>query len=202
MAEFASDYDGWCAEMPASRRTQCIAALGVARLAWLAAAATAFYFIAVIRGTAVLPSGIAGVLGGAIAPFTAIFSLLFLRLEKFNGMMAMGVAIGSAGIVLIARPWDGGKGAIDLRRCLLAACQFHDSWPLLHLRPSIFDRSELAAACVGNMADGVGAGHFVLRDRFHRNKPSSSRLESHRGRHIRARHLWNGRGVSPLLLSA
>jgi drug/metabolite transporter (DMT)-like permease len=80
----------------------------------MAAGATAFYFIAIIKGTAVLPSGIAGVLAGAIAPFTAIFSPLFLRSEKFNGMMALGVAVGFAGIVLIARPWDGVNGVIDL----------------------------------------------------------------------------------------
>jgi drug/metabolite transporter (DMT)-like permease len=80
----------------------------------MAAGATAFYFIAIIKGTAVLPSGIAGVLAGAIAPFTAIFSPLFLRSEKFNGMMALGVAVGFAGIVLIARPWDGANGVIDL----------------------------------------------------------------------------------------
>ncbi|MGF6442631.1 DMT family transporter [Paraburkholderia youngii] len=80
----------------------------------MAAGATAFYFIAIIKGTSVLPSGIAGVLAGAIAPFTAIFSPLFLRSERFNGMMAAGVAIGFAGIVLIARPWDGANGAIEL----------------------------------------------------------------------------------------
>ena len=80
----------------------------------MAAGATAFYFIAIIKGTSVLPTGIAGVLGGAIAPFTAIFSLLFLRSEKFNGMMATGVTIGFAGIVLIARPWEGAHSAIDL----------------------------------------------------------------------------------------
>jgi drug/metabolite transporter (DMT)-like permease len=80
----------------------------------MAAAATAFYFVAIIKGTALLPSGIAGVLGGAIALFTAIFSLLFLRSERFNRMMAVGVVLGFAGIVLIARPWEGADSAIDL----------------------------------------------------------------------------------------
>lgn len=80
----------------------------------MAGGATAFYFIAIIKGTALLPSGIAGVLGGAIALFTAIFSWLFLRSETFNRMMAAGVVLGFAGIVLIARPWEGADSAVDL----------------------------------------------------------------------------------------
>ena len=84
----------------------------------MAAVATAFYYYAIVRGTDLLPSGIAGVLGGSISLFTAICSLLFLRSEKLNGLMALGVVLGFAGIVLIARPWEGmGEGAgnpIDL----------------------------------------------------------------------------------------
>lgn len=77
--------------------------------------ATAFYYVAIIKGTAVLPSGIAGVLSGSIALFTAVFSLLFLRIEKFNALMATGVVLGFVGITLIARPWDSAASAIDLR---------------------------------------------------------------------------------------
>lgn len=80
----------------------------------MAAVATAFYYFAIVKGTALLPSGIAGVLGGSISLFTAIFSLLFLRSERLNGMMAMGVVLGFAGIVLIARPWEGAHNSIDL----------------------------------------------------------------------------------------
>jgi drug/metabolite transporter (DMT)-like permease len=80
----------------------------------MAGAATAFYYVAIIKGTALLPSGIAGVLGGAIALFAALFSVIFLRHEKFNGMMALGVVLGFGGIVLIARPWEGAQSAIDL----------------------------------------------------------------------------------------
>jgi drug/metabolite transporter (DMT)-like permease len=80
----------------------------------MAGAATAFYYVAIIKGTALLPSGIAGVLAGAIALFTALFSVIFLRHEKFNAMMALGVVLGFGGIVLIARPWEGAKSAIDL----------------------------------------------------------------------------------------
>ncbi|MGN6087246.1 DMT family transporter [Trinickia sp.] len=80
----------------------------------MAAVATAFYYVAIVKGTALLPSGIAGVLGGSIAIFTAIFSLLFLRTERVNGLMVAGVVLGFAGIVLIARPWEGADNPIDL----------------------------------------------------------------------------------------
>ncbi len=80
----------------------------------MAAVATAFYYFAIVKGTALLPSGIAGVLGGSISLFTAIFSLLFLRSERLNGLMAIGVVLGFAGIVLIARPWEGAGSAINL----------------------------------------------------------------------------------------
>ena len=80
----------------------------------MAAIATAFYYVAIVKGTARLPSGTAGVLGGSISIFTAIFALLFLRTEKVNGLMVGGVALGFAGIVLIARPWEGADNPIDL----------------------------------------------------------------------------------------
>lgn len=79
----------------------------------MAAVATAFYYVAIVKGTALLPSGVAGVLGGSIAIFTAIFSLLFLRAEKVNRLMVMGVILGFAGIVLIARPWGSADNPID-----------------------------------------------------------------------------------------
>jgi len=80
----------------------------------MAAVATAFYYFAIVKGTALLPSGIAGVLGGSIALFTAIFSLLLLRTEKLNRLMAVGVVLGFAGIALIARPWEGSANPINL----------------------------------------------------------------------------------------
>lgn len=80
----------------------------------MAAVATAFYYFSIAKGTALLPSGIAGVLGGSISLFTAIFSLLFLRTERLNKMMAAGVVFGFVGIVLIARPWQGAASSVDL----------------------------------------------------------------------------------------
>jgi drug/metabolite transporter (DMT)-like permease len=79
----------------------------------MAAGATAFYFIAIIKGTSLVPLGIAGVLGGSIALFTAIFSLVLLRTERLTVVMATAVMLGFVGIVLIARPWEGGSGAVN-----------------------------------------------------------------------------------------
>ncbi len=79
----------------------------------MAALATAFYYFAIVKGTALLPSGIAGVLGGSIALFTALASRLFLRTERLNRVMAIGVVLGFAGVALIARPWAGTDSPID-----------------------------------------------------------------------------------------
>ncbi|UXN58635.1 DMT family transporter [Phyllobacterium zundukense] len=80
----------------------------------MAALATAFYYFAIAEGTALLPSGTAGVLGGSIPLFTAVATLLFLRTEKPNALMLVGVLVGFAGIVLIARPWEGSDRTIDI----------------------------------------------------------------------------------------
>jgi drug/metabolite transporter (DMT)-like permease len=80
----------------------------------MAVLATAFYYFAIAEGTALLPSGIAGVLGGSISLFTTIATLLFLRTEKPNALMLIGVLAGFIGIVLIARPWEGSGRTIDI----------------------------------------------------------------------------------------
>lgn len=70
--------------------------------------ATSFYYYGFAAGTALLPSGVAGLLGGAIPIVTFLTSLVFLRSERPNRLMAAGVGVGFAGIVLAARPWEGG----------------------------------------------------------------------------------------------
>ncbi|AFT90279.1 hypothetical protein BUPH_08482 (plasmid) [Paraburkholderia phenoliruptrix BR3459a] len=80
----------------------------------MAVIATAFYYFAIVKGTALLPSGVAGVLGGSIPSFTAISSIIFLRTEKPNTVMAAGVVLGFAGITLISRPWDGADSPINI----------------------------------------------------------------------------------------
>ena len=70
--------------------------------------ATSFYYYGFVAGTAQLPSAVAGLLGGAIPIVTFLTSLVFLRSERPNGLMAAGVATGFVGIVLTARPWEAG----------------------------------------------------------------------------------------------
>ena len=87
----------------------------IPHFAVMALFATAFYYFAIAEGTALLPSGVAGVLGGSISIFTTIATVLFLRSEKPNALMLAGVIAGFVGIVLIARPWEGAGGMIDVR---------------------------------------------------------------------------------------
>lgn len=70
--------------------------------------ATSFYYYGFVAGTALLPSGIAGLLGGAIPIVTFLTSLAFLRSERPNRLMASGVGLGFIGILLTARPWENG----------------------------------------------------------------------------------------------
>jgi drug/metabolite transporter (DMT)-like permease len=75
--------------------------------------ATAVYYLAFAKGTVLLPSGIAGLLSGAIPLFTFLCAWLFIREEPVNVTKAAGVAIGFLGVLLIARPWSA-SGGIDL----------------------------------------------------------------------------------------
>lgn len=84
----------------------------------MAVLATASYYFAIAKGAALLPSGIAGVLGGSISLFTTIATLLFLRTEKPNALMLAGVLLGFAGIFLVARPWEGSDRTIDIHGVL------------------------------------------------------------------------------------
>lgn len=74
-----------------------------------------FSCFATARGTALLPSGIAGVLGASPALFTCIASAVFLRHERMNRLMCSGVLLGIVGIALISRPWSGNgtEGALS-----------------------------------------------------------------------------------------
>ncbi|MBO1530171.1 DMT family transporter [Psychrobacter sp. F1192] len=70
--------------------------------------ATSFYYYGFIAGTALLPSSIAGLLSGSIPIFTFLGAALFLPDERPTKQMALGVALGLAGIALSTRPWQGG----------------------------------------------------------------------------------------------
>lgn len=68
--------------------------------------ATAVYYYAFAKGTALLPSSIAGMLSGAIPLFTFFCAWLFLRQERITALKLAGVVLGFLGVLLIARPWD------------------------------------------------------------------------------------------------
>lgn len=70
--------------------------------------ATSFYYYGFVAGTALLPSSVAGLLGGAIPIVTFLTSLAFLRSEAANATIAAGIAVGFVGIALTARPWESG----------------------------------------------------------------------------------------------
>ena len=72
----------------------------------MAVLATAFYYFAFAKGTALLLSSVAGMLSGAIPLFTFVTALAFLRQEPINARSIGGTLLGFAGILLIARPWS------------------------------------------------------------------------------------------------
>ncbi len=72
----------------------------------MAVLATAFYYVAFAKGTALLLSSVAGMLSGAIPLFTFLAALVFLREEPINRRSIGGTVLGFLGILLIARPWN------------------------------------------------------------------------------------------------
>lgn len=76
--------------------------------------ATSFYYYAFVKGTALLPSGVAGMLSGVTPLFTYGLAALALRSETFSARKLAGVIVGCFGVILVARPWANGRAAIDL----------------------------------------------------------------------------------------
>jgi len=68
--------------------------------------ATSLYYFAFASGTALLPSGVAGALSGAIPLFSFMASAAVLRDERITAVRTAGVVIGFGGVLLIARPWS------------------------------------------------------------------------------------------------
>lgn len=77
----------------------------------MALLATVLYYYAFAAGTALLPSGIAGMLAGAIPLFSFICAWFFLREEPLNRFTLGGLGMGFAGILCIAQPWQIKEGA-------------------------------------------------------------------------------------------
>jgi drug/metabolite transporter (DMT)-like permease len=71
--------------------------------------ATTVYYFAFAKGTALLPSSIAGLLSGGIPIFTFVCTSLFLHDERVNLIKAAGVGLGFLGLLLIAHPWSNAR---------------------------------------------------------------------------------------------
>jgi len=84
----------------------------------MALLATAIYYLAFAKGTALLPSGIAGMLSGAIPLFSFLTVFVFLREEPINRYTLLGLALGFAGVLLIARPWNSDASAVNVQGVL------------------------------------------------------------------------------------
>ncbi|NWE47538.1 DMT family transporter [Pseudomonas gingeri] len=71
----------------------------------MALLASALYYCALAKATALLPSGIAGALGGAMPLFTFVCAWLFLPNESLTRMKAFGIGLGLIGVLIIVKPW-------------------------------------------------------------------------------------------------
>ncbi|KXF80970.1 DMT family transporter [Enterovibrio coralii] len=76
--------------------------------------ATALYYYAFAEGTALLPSSIAGMLSASIPLFTFVTAAIFLRSEPLTRLSLAGTSLGFIGVLLIAQPWQGLSGSINL----------------------------------------------------------------------------------------
>ncbi|MEM7432949.1 MAG: DMT family transporter [Pseudomonadota bacterium] len=72
----------------------------------MACLAAAVYYYGFVRGTELLPSGIAGAVSGSIPLFSVLAAVLILPDEKFTRPRVLGILIGLIGVVTIARPFD------------------------------------------------------------------------------------------------
>jgi drug/metabolite transporter (DMT)-like permease len=76
--------------------------------------ATVFYYFAFAKGASLLLSSVAGMLSGAIPLFTFLCTLVMLREERPTPRMIAGIFIGFIGMLMIARPWAGAAGGVNL----------------------------------------------------------------------------------------
>ena len=80
----------------------------------MALLATAIYYLAFVKGTALLLTSVAGMLSGAIPLFTFVTAWLFLRDEPLNSRSVGGTILGFFGVILIARPWSSDIGQVNV----------------------------------------------------------------------------------------
>lgn len=78
--------------------------------------ATTIYFYCFAQGTALLNSGVAGALSGSIPIFSALIA--FLLKERVNLLKSVGILVGFAGVLLIAKPWSTGNLELNINGVL------------------------------------------------------------------------------------
>ena len=74
---------------------------------------TSVHYFALASGGALLDSGIAGAVTGAIPLFSLLGAAVLLRGERITAGGIAGIVAGLAGVLLIARPWESG-GAVSV----------------------------------------------------------------------------------------
>lgn len=120
--------------------------------------ATSLYYWLYAHGTKLLPSGIAGVLSAAIPLFTFASSALLLRKQEPLSVAALlGMVLATAGIVLIAQPWQQQQGALNMQGVwavmagsLLIGLSFvyaRKYLAPLHIKPIALSTYQMAFAC-------------------------------------------------------
>ncbi|MGV2289954.1 DMT family transporter [Trinickia sp. YCB016] len=76
--------------------------------------ATAVYYYAFAKGTALLLSSVAGMLSGAIPLFSFVCAWALLRQERPTTRMIAGILVGFVGVMMIAQPWNAHGAGINL----------------------------------------------------------------------------------------
>ena len=80
----------------------------------MACLAAAIYYYGFARGTALLPSGVAGAVSGAIPLFSMLAAVVLMSEEKFDRSRVLGLLIGLFGVLTIARPFAAGSGSASV----------------------------------------------------------------------------------------
>ncbi len=68
--------------------------------------AAAVYYYLFVKGTGLLPSGIAGAVSGAIPLFAFVLAVIFIPEEKLTLRKGIGVLLGLLGVLMVARPFE------------------------------------------------------------------------------------------------
>jgi len=80
----------------------------------MACLAAAIYYYGFVKGTSLLPSGIAGAISGAIPLFALIVAVVFLPEERLSRHRVAALLVGFLGVFLIAKPFEENIGSTSI----------------------------------------------------------------------------------------